>query len=375
VTGAITAMVPPSGASEVPHPTVASIWRRWGSRFTGVGVDASIVERLRETIATWDDWCVAWCAVGDDLSSFAADRAGRGHHVTAAALWEQASLAYLYAGMYFVHDETGFVRAHTGQVEAYRHAMPLLALPPTRLEVPFAGTTIPLLVQTPSRETPAPVALLFNGFEGAKEESQARVAELHARGVATASFDGPGRGETWPALPMTGDYGPVAGAVIDALAGVPGIDTSRVGALGPNRGGFLALKAAAAEPRISAVAVVGPGFDRRGTRWDDPYQVLFDKHLFHLDDDDALRDRLQQSDLNLAGDVDDIRAHVLVIAGGRDGAEHLGGSQRLYDALRGPKEWMLVPESERNGSNASYKVRPAMADFLADRLAASPSRS
>ena len=35
---------------------------------------------------------------------------------------------------------------------------------------------------------------------------------------------------------------------------------------------------------------------------------------------------------------------------------------------------MLVPESERNGSNASYKVRPAMADFLADRLAAvSPS--
>jgi dienelactone hydrolase len=372
VTGSVTSMTPPSGAAEVPHPTIPSIWRRWGSRFTGVGVDASIVERLRASIATWDEWAPAWCAVGDDLSAFAQDRANRGNTATAASLWEQASLLYLFAGMYFVHDEAAFVRAHAGQVGSFQRAAPLLPLPPTRLDVPFAGTTIPVLVQTPSPD--APVALLFNGFEGAKEESQARVAELHARGVATASFDGPGRGETWASLPMTGAYGPVAGAVIDALGAVPGIDSSRIGALGPNRGGFLALKAAAAEPRINAVAVVGPGFDRRGTRWDDPYQVLFDKHLFHLDDDEALRDRLQQPDLTLETDVDDIRADVLIIAGGRDGIEHLGGSQRLYDALRGPKEWMLVPESERNGSNASYKVRPAMADFLADRLAAvSPS--
>src|SRR5690606_8624985 len=116
--------------------------------------------------------------------------------------------------------------AHAKQVETYRRAAAHARIPVRRLDVAFEGTTIPVLVQNPRGAEEAPVALLFNGFEGSKEESQARVTELHERGVATASFDGPGRGETWSALPMTGEYGPVATAIVDALAELPDIDTS-----------------------------------------------------------------------------------------------------------------------------------------------------
>lgn len=351
------------------HPSVGSIWRRWSSRFTAVGVDASIVDRLRDRITVWDEWCDAWCAEGDELRDFGQVAAEKGHMRTAATSWVHASLLYLFGGMYFVHDQERFAAAHRRQVQVYGQAAQITSIPVRRLEAPFGGTTIPVLVQNPRGHERAPIALMFNGFEGSKEESQARVAELHERGIATASWDGPGRGETWESLPMTGDYGPPTEAVIDALSKLPDIQTDRVGAVGPNRGGFLALKAAAACSRITACAVVGPGFDRRGTRWDDPYQVLFDRHLFHVQDDETLRRRLNEPDLSLEGDVGKIRAAVMVIAGGRDRREHHDGSRELFERLTSAKEWVLVPESERNGSNASYKTRPLMADFIADQLA------
>src|SRR5690606_29109050 len=104
----------------VPLPPIESIWRRWGSRFTACGVDASIVERLRAQIGDYSQWSRAWSAVGDDLDAFARAQLAAGHPATASAAWAQASLLHLFGGMYVVHDLDEFHTAHAKQVETYR---------------------------------------------------------------------------------------------------------------------------------------------------------------------------------------------------------------------------------------------------------------
>ncbi len=352
----------------VPEPDLAAIWRRWEPRFASAGVDFNILTRLKRDIGSWSEWCARWCEVGDDLAAFAEEASERGDTWTVGDAYFRAAMLYQFGGMFYVWNMREFRESQDKKVEAYKRAAPHLRPAGRRIEVDFEGARMPAIVRNPRGTEKAPVVLIYNGFEGVKEECEARVRELHARGLATVSWDGPGRGEVWEDLPMTGDYGPSTSALIDALEELDDIDTERVGAVGPNRGGFLALKAAAKEPRIRAIAATSPGYDRRGTNFDDLYQVAFDMAIFHVDSVEALRERVAQPDLTLDGDVPDITCAVGLVAGGRDEGKQFRGSQQLFEELTGPKEWVVIPDAERNGNNVPYKVRPIMADFLARHL-------
>lgn len=347
------------------------IWRRWEARFIGVGLDYNVLQKLKARITRWEEWCQAFSAEAADREAFGDEAMAHGRTLTAANAWAQAALLYHLGGMYFITDMAQFEQAHRCKVAAYARAAPLLCPPAERVEVSFEGVAMPGYLTKPAGVERPPVVILYNGFEGVKEEGQMRLGELLDRGLATFTFDGPGRGETWPHLPMTGNYGPATAAIIDALEQRPDVDATRIGATGPNRGAFVAAKAAAYDSRIRACAFASPGYDRRETAWDDPYQLAFDQHLFHLDSVEALRDRLQQLDLTLEGEASRIHCPTLIIAGGRDAAGHRGGSQRLFDELSGPKEYVVFPDAERNGNNVPFKVRPRIADYLVEHLGGS----
>jgi 2,6-dihydroxypseudooxynicotine hydrolase len=360
-----------TGAAEAGHltpPDVEGVWRRWEPRFIAAGADFNIIARLRTAISSWSEWSRAWSAEADELSLAAEEAFGLGRTLTAGGLWSQASLLHHFGGMYYISDLQQFHDAHRKSVELYRRAAPLLQPPAERITGTLAGSEYVGYLQVPASERPPPVVMMFNGFEGTKEESQNRVAELHARGLATLSWDGPGRGEAWHHTPMTGDYGPAAGAMIDALEQVPGVDATRIGALGPNRGGFVAAKAAAQEPRIRALATTSPGYDRRETDWNSAYQEAFFVHIFRLDSAADLASRITERDLTLEGEAERIRCPTLIVAGDRDQGTHFEGSKRLYAEVQGEKSWVVVKNSERNGNNVPYLIRPLMADFLAEHL-------
>ena len=230
---------------------------------------------------------------------------------------------------------------------------------------------MPAIVRSPRSGEPAPVVIIFQGFEGVKEEAETTVSELHARGLATISFDGPGRGEALETVPLTGDHAPATTALIEAVVDQrTDLDADRIGALGINRGGFLALKAAAKEPRIRACAVTSPGYDRRGSDWEAPWRIAFDMFLFHATSSAELRKVMNQPDLSLEQDVAQIRCAVGIVAGSNDDSAHFAGSRRLFEELPGEKEWTVIPDAHRNGANVPYKVRPIMADFLVKHLSA-----
>lgn len=352
----------------IPNPIVAQVWRRWEARFMGAGLDYNVLLRFKAQINDWDNWCRVWSAEAADREAFGDEAMQRGHTLTAAEAWSAAAMMYHFGGMFYICDMDQFNRAHQNKLAAYAKAAPLLQPPAERIEVPFAGMRLAGYLRRPIGAVRPPVVIIYNGFEGVKEESERRIAEFLARGLATLTWDGPGRGESWKYLPMTGNYGPATKAVIDYLETRSDVDFNRIGATGPNRGAFLAAKSAAYDSRIKALVATSAGYDRRGTDWDDPYQVAFDMHLFHVDSIEALRERLSQLDLSLEGDAEKITCPILVIAGGRDEKSHFSGSQRFFDEVRGPKEWVVFPDGERNGNNVPFKVRPRTADFLADIL-------
>lgn len=356
----------------IPKPETAKVWRRWEARFMGCGLDYNVLMRFKAEIGDWDDWCRVWSAEAADREAFGDEAMARGHTLTAGEAWSAATIMYHFGGMYYISDMAQFHEAHRRKLAAYAKGSPLLRPSAERIEVTFNGIRLAGCLRRPEGVTRPPVVILFNGFEGVKEEGERRLGEFHARGLATLTWDGPGRGETWQHLPMTGDYGPPTAAIIDYLETRQDVDAGRIGVTGPNRGAFLAAKAAAYDPRIKACAATSAGYDRRGTDWDDPYQVAFDLHLFHLDTVEALRERLNQRDLSLEGDAEKIKCPVLVIAGGRDDKSHFSGTRRFFEEVQGPKEWVVFPDAERNGNNVPFKVRPRTADFLADHLNASP---
>lgn len=353
----------------VAPPDVAGVWRRWEPRFIAAGVDYNIAVRLKKAISDWAQFSPEWSREGDELADVAQAAFDEGRTLSAAGLWAQASLLHHFGGMYFVSDMDQFHRSHARAVEIYAKAAPLLSIPAVRVEATVGDATYPGYLQVPPSPSPPPVVMLFNGWEGTKEESQNRVAELHERGLATLSWDGPGRGEAWARSPMTGAYGPATGAMIDELERIDTVDATRVGAIGPNRGGFVAAKAAAVEPRIRAIATTSPGYDRREKDYESDYQELFLAHIFKTPRD-QLAERVMQSDLTLDGDAPKIKCPILIVAGDRDHGWHFEGSKRLYEEVGGEKRWVVVKGSERNGNNVPYIIRPLMADFLAEHLRA-----
>lgn len=361
--------------TELPLPEIGKVWRRWEARFVAAGVDYNIMTKLKSEIDNWLDWCSAWCAKAADLESFGDEAMERGHTRTAAKSWETASVLYHFGGMFFISDMDQFHESHEKKLAAFAKASPYLDPPVERFEFPFNGLNLVGYLRLPKGVEKPPVVIFNNGFEGVKEESHQRTDRYLERGLATITWDGPGRGEAWPDLPMHGENGPPVAAMIDYLETRDDVDATRVGASGPNRGGFAGVKAAAYDERIKALAVASPGYDRRKyPHWEDPYEVAFMLHLFHLEDPDELRDRvMNQTDFTLEGQAEKIRCPSLIIAGGQDEGTHYKGSLRLYEEIQGYKEWVVFPDAERNGNNVPYKVRPRLADFIADHLGAGSS--
>ncbi len=347
------------------NPDPEWVWRRWEARFVAAGVDWNIVQRLRAEIASWDQWCARWSAVGDELDAAADEAMERGRALTAADLWVLAGMLHHFGGMYFICDLDQMARAERRGVASFARAAPHLETPALPVSVDYRGTTIPGYLRVPDTPEPPPVVLFYNGFEGSKEESQRRAFEYLDRGMAVLSWDGPGRGETLEHLPMHGDQREITSLLIDMLERRDDVDATRIGATGPNRGAHTAAKAAAREPRIRALALVSPGYDRRDADWRNEYELRFFLHIFHVADEEALRERLRDTDLTLEGDAERITCPTLVVSGTKDFAWQASGTQRLYDELAGPRHWELIAGAEHTGNNVPYLIRPMLADHMA----------
>jgi fermentation-respiration switch protein FrsA (DUF1100 family) len=109
-----------------------------------------------------------------------------------------------------------------------------------------------------------PAIALTGPFTGVKEQVTGTYAELLAlAGLTTLAFDHRGFGESGGRRQHEDSQGKLADlrAAVSALAARPEIDPARIGLAGICLGGGYAIRAAAADPRVKAVAGIAGGYN------------------------------------------------------------------------------------------------------------------
>lgn len=113
-----------------------------------------------------------------------------------------------------------------------------------RLEVPYSGGELPVMRLKAAKQKA--VVLLHGGFDSFVEEFYLAVRQLPERGYTVIAFEGPGQGRPLRrGVKMDHRWERPVGAVLDHL----GLD--RAWLVGISLGGYLALRAAAFEPRLA----------------------------------------------------------------------------------------------------------------------------
>ena len=338
----------------------------WKPRFVANGIDVNDFERVLATLTEWKEWAPAWRDVGDAHRELgeAAEREGR--TVTATEAYQRAAWSYHLGKFLWFEDRAVHEDLARRTVETYRKALPGLDPPGERVELPFEGAVIPGVLRRPRGIDRPPVVLMVPGLDSVKEELFAMENDFLKRGMATLSVDGPGQGENERRFPIRPDWSDVVTAVIDGLQAREDLDLSRVGLMGISMGGIYGPFAAAKEKRLRAlIALAGP-YDLSEC-WTTLNPLTRGGYVYYTHSRDETEAFEKAKQLSLHGVIDKVDCPILVIHGAKD---RLFPPEQAERIVREAKHATLLmyPEGNHVCNNITYKYRPAMADWMRERL-------
>jgi 2,6-dihydroxypseudooxynicotine hydrolase len=339
----------------------------WKPRFVANGIDVNDFERVQAATTEWADWGPNWKAVGDMHRVLGDEAAALGRKVTATEAFQRAAWSYHLGKFLWFEDLDLHHEMSTLASRTYARALPHLDPPGERLEIPFEGTTIPANLRRPRGAARPPVVLLVPGLDSVKEELFAMEGDFLKRGMATLTIDGPGQGESAPRFPIRADWSSVVKPVIDALEARADIDPGRVGLMGISMGGIYGPLAAAKEKRIRAlVALAGP-YDLSEC-WPALNALTKGGYVFYTKSKDEAEAFERTKALSLHGVLANVDQPLLVIHGARDRLFPPAQAERI--AREAPNATLIMyPDGNHVCNNITYKYRPAMADWMRERLA------
>jgi 2,6-dihydroxypseudooxynicotine hydrolase len=347
---------------------VASAIAHWAPRFTSNGVTVWDFQRITAAVTRWEQWCDAWCRVAEEHEALGRDALAQGRLRSAGDHLARAAVYFHFGKFVFVEDRTRMRRAHERAVRCHTDALPHLTPPGRRVEIPFESATLVGVLRLPGGRGPHPTVLLIPGLDSTKEELRSSEETFLERGLATFSVDGPGQGEAEYDLAVRGDWGPVAEALLAALAGIPEVDSDRLGVWGVSLGGYYAPRVAAAlGDRVRAcVALAGP-FDF-GACWDGLPELT--RQTFEVRSHAGSEEEARRiaSTLSLAGHAGGITAPLLIVFGRRDRLIPYAHAERLRQAAGGEVELLMLENGNHGCANVAPWHRPYTADWLAARL-------
>ena len=351
----------------MPDARVQAAIDNWAPRLIANGVDYNDFFRTTSAISRWDHWLDAWSATAEGHRSLAVEARAAGHLESAGEAFLRAAVTYHFAKFVWVVDPERNHRATEAAVRAMYDAHAILDPTAQRIEAELDGGVVAANLRRPSTDgAPAPLVILIPGLDSTKEEFYLWERVFLRRGMATLSLDGPGQGETGFRMSIRHDYEVAVTAILDAVAGLDGLDLERVGAAGVSLGGYYVVRAAAFEPRLKAVAGVSGPYDM-SANWDSIPSLTretFTHHSGAADDVDACE---RAAKLSLAGVADKVEQPCLVVTGKLDRIVPWEQTQRIADEAPN-SEWVLYKDGTHVCNNIPFKYRPLVADWMRDRL-------
>ena len=155
-------------------------------------------------------------------------------------------------------------------------------------------------------------------------------------------------------------------AILDAIADRDDVDHGRIGAVGVSLGGYYVVRAAAFEPRLTAIAGISGPFCF-GEDWEAMPELTRETVAHHTGAADAEQARARAQQLDLSGVAEAVTQPCLVVTGERDRVIGWRETERIADAVAG-SEWVLYPDGTHVCNNIPYKYRPLVADWIGERL-------
>jgi dienelactone hydrolase len=328
-------------------------------------LDFSDLQRILARVTDFRSWYGSWREEAEAAEELARLCAKKGRDLSAGDLFHRASACYHWGAYLARVGSEQKAEGRAERVRCYREAVRLWSAAIEPLEIPYQETAMPGYLHLAGGD-PAPCVIMVNGADSVKEEYHNWAREFVRRGMSVLTMDGPGQGEMLGRLPMRPDaWEEPIRAAIDALVASNRVDSSRVGIWGSSMGGFLALRAAAFEPRISAAVSSGGFFDFRDYRhWPVTTQlnVMEDLDVGSLSAARAYMDRR----CTLEGAVQKIRAPYLVIHGARDELVSVEEAQSMAEGPTG--EFVNFEDGFHTCTNYNATLVPLMCDWMADKL-------
>jgi pimeloyl-ACP methyl ester carboxylesterase len=358
------------------------------------------VGEVLETLSRVDaedptSWTRAWRESAERLAEVAAASEAEGHAISAGDAYLRAA-TYYRAALHRHADPFAPEVAELTQleVENFEKYLELSGSPCESITFPYEDTTLPGYFCRANADAPAPTLLFHEGRDGWAEDGKFIADAALRRGYNVLLFDGPGMGKVLRSqgLVFRPDWEAVISPAVDYVIAQPETDPERVGLIAVSMGGYLGTRAAAFEPRLKLL-VVNPGV----LRWNAIYEGFLaniDPELLTLLDADedafnaTIEGIMQQSEMlrwgmvdsmwhhgvdtpaalmkelrnyQLDGEEQQISAEVLVVDAE---AEVWGQSMELFEALPGPKDYLLFLASEA----AQFHVQPGASGIAAHRL-------
>jgi 2,6-dihydroxypseudooxynicotine hydrolase len=340
----------------------------WAPRFTAQGVDYNDLQRTTARVDTWDDWCREWCATGDRHAGLAAQAEAAGRTLSAGEAAISAALCYHFGKFMFQDHHDEYMAAGRKCIATFAQGLKLLDPTGERVEIPFAGATMVGTLRRPAGADRPPLVFLLPGLDSVKEEFFYWETAFLRRGIATCSLDGPGQGECGYQLPIRPDYEAALTCALDALARRSDLDLRRVGLAGVSLGGYYALRAAAYEPRVTAlVSNCSPW--NLAECWDHLPFLSRAAFQYHSGAKDLAEAFVNAGTLTLEGSAHRIKQPVLIIHGQLDRLMPWEQARKIAAGIAGRNaELALFSDGNHVCNNIPYVCRPLTADWLREKL-------
>jgi 2,6-dihydroxypseudooxynicotine hydrolase len=347
--------------------TIEKSWDNYTNRFLAEGVHYGDIQKMRQLVSDWDDWCAGWLNFAKAAEQRGNLALEKNHLLTVGLEYARASVYACFGHYLFWHAPEEKRIAHNYSAQMMQKAAPYLSPALIPMKIPYAGIEMNAYLRLPvNQEGPFPCVVCLGGLDSGKEEWLVMSSLLAQRGMAAILFDGPGQGETFYQMKMHANYTDAVSAVIDYATNRSEIIPDRIGLIGRSLGGYYGPRAAALDHRIKALAVWGAFYDLSNYA-SIPAHTL--EGFIYVTGSKNLDEALGYiHSINLDDVVSQIVCPMFILHGGKDIITPPSNATRLAQGASGLVEMSMWPESGHCNHDIAHFCRPAMADFLKDHL-------
>ncbi len=335
---------------------------------------------MRKLVKTYNDMSREFMKAARVRELRAESELEQGHEQTAREHFFTASM--LYAGAQWSIEANTPLNEDLSRKknDCYDHFMKYAGRVIERVEIPFAGKSVPALFHLPSGAAPGaklPCVVVISGMDGWKEMSVCMDGDKWlTRGIAVLALDGPGQGEalTRGIWYDPDTYGSFATPVFEYLQTRPDIDLGRIAVHGLSFGSYWATQLAAGEPRFIACGVAMTCFEPGGFSIFETASPTFKLRFMYMtgsESEEAVAVVMKKLDASALASK--IKCPFMIAAGEDDQLSDARYTFDFLNSLTGTKS-LIFYEGEDHGMHASRagqlgpEAYTMVTDWIVDRL-------